>query len=104
MTIIINYFPLPTFIILILGVIYFLNRKRWIEDRGFFLMRSLTILILVISCSLLNGILLTAPIFDGSGFVNNLPQLLMWTWPDLLVLIVLVADMRRTCGLCTSRG
>jgi hypothetical protein len=95
MTIIINYFPLPTFIILILGVIYFLNRKRWI---------ALTILILVISCSLLNGILLTAPIFDGSGFVNNLPQLLMWTWPDLLVLIVLVADMRRTCGLCTSRG
>ena len=104
MIIIVNYFSLPTYIILILGVTYLLNRKRWIEDQGIFRKRSLTILILMISCSLLNGILLTAPIFDGSGFVNSLHQLLMWTWPDLLVLIVLVADMKRTSGLRTSRG
>ena len=103
MTIIVVYIPIPTYIILILGVIYLINRRYWIEDQGIFRKRSLTILILMISCSLLNMRLLTIPIFEGSGFVSSLPQLLMLIWPDLLVLIVLIADMIRTCGLYNSR-
>ena len=102
MVITVIYIPITTYIILILSVIYLQNRKRWIEE-GIFRKRSLTILILMISCSLLSGILLTIPIFEGSGFVSSLPQLLMWIWPDLLVLMVLIADMIRTCGLYNSR-
>lgn len=103
MAIIVGYFPLLTYIILILGVTYFLYRRHWMKDEGSFRMKALAILSIVIVCSLFNGILLTAPVLDGTAFVNSVPELLMWIWPDLLVLGALVADMRRTCGFCASR-
>ncbi len=98
MAIIVGYFPLLTYIILILTVIYLVYRKNWIEDEGSFRMKALTVLGIIIACSLLNTILLTAPILDGTGFASSLPELVMWIWPDLLVLVVLGADIIRTGG------
>ncbi len=102
MAIIVSYFPLLTYIILILGVIYLLYRKHWIEQ-GSFRRKALTVLGISISCSLLNLILLTAPILDGDAFVNSLSELVMWIWPDLLMLAVLSTDIIRTPGVRVPR-
>ncbi|TFF93080.1 hypothetical protein EU546_06725, partial [Candidatus Thorarchaeota archaeon] len=83
MAIIVGYFPLLTYIILILGATYFLYRRHWMEDEGGFRTRALAILSTIILCSFLNGILLTTPILHGTVFVNSVPGLLMWIWPDL---------------------
>jgi hypothetical protein len=103
MTIIVSYFPLLTYIIVILGVTYFLYRKHWIEEKGSFQMKPVAILLVAISCSLLNGLLLTAPILNGSAFANSLPELTMWMWPDLLVVGLLGVDIMRRSGRLTPR-
>ncbi len=103
MTAIVGYFPLLTYIILILGVTYLLYRNHWMEDERGFRVRSLILLGIVISCSFLNGILLTAPILDGTAVADSLPELLTWIWPDILMLAVLSTDIIRTSGVRVPR-
>ncbi|MHA1741125.1 MAG: hypothetical protein ACTSVD_03430 [Candidatus Thorarchaeota archaeon] len=103
MTIIVSYFPLFTCIILLLGVMYFLYRKHWMEDTSRFWMRSLATLSIIILCSLSNVILLTFPVLHGIVFVNSLLELMMWIWPDLLVIAIVAVDIIRTSGLHSLR-
>jgi hypothetical protein len=94
--IIIHYFPLLTYTIVILGATYFIYRRIWITDRSGLLKRSLSILVLVILFAALDVIVLTTPVISGIAGVDSLPQLLMWIWPDIIVLVALVADLSRS--------
>jgi hypothetical protein len=95
LTIIIQYFPLLTYAIVFLGATYFLYRRIWITDRNGFLKRSLYILVLVI-LSALDVIVLTTPVISSIAGVDSVPHLLMWIWPDIIVLVMLVADISRS--------
>lgn len=101
--VIVGYFPVLTYIILIIGAIYLLCRKQWIEDESSFRRKSLILLGIVILCTLFNSILLTVPVFDGSAIVSNLSELLIWVWLNLLVLAILCADIARTYGSSMSK-
>jgi len=87
-----GYLPFLTYIIAFLGAYYFILRMIWITDRHGLLKRSLYTLVLVI-LSALDVIQLTTPVIGGPVWINSLPQLLMWIWPDIIVLVVLVADL-----------
>jgi len=101
LTITMVYFPLLTYAIVFLGATYFIYRRTWITDRIGFLKRSLYILVLVI-LSVLDVIVLTTPVISGIAGADSLPQLLTWIWPDIIVLVALVADIGRSWhrGLC----
>ena len=90
-----GYLPFLTYIIAFLGAYYFILRMIWITDRRGLLKRSLYTLVLVI-LSALDVIQLTTPLLAGPVWVDSLPQLLMWIWPDIIVLVVLVADLSRS--------
>jgi hypothetical protein len=87
------YFPALTYAIVVLGVAYFIYRKSWKSDPSVFPMRSLVFLVLIILFVALDVIALTTPLLAGPVWVDSLPQLLMWIWPDIIVLVALIIDL-----------
>ncbi|MHA2140182.1 MAG: hypothetical protein ACXADC_05885 [Candidatus Thorarchaeota archaeon] len=104
MQIIMVYFPALTYIIVVLGVAYFIYRKSWKTDPSIFPMKTLGFLVLIILLAALDVIALTTPLLAGPVWVDSLPQLLMWIWPDIIVLVGLVVDLSRSLHLWTLRG
>lgn len=98
------YFPALTYAIVVLGVAYFIYRKTWKTDPSVIPMRSLVFLVLVILFAALDVIALTTPLLGGPVWVDSLPQLLIWIWPDIIVLVALVVDLCRSWHLRTLRG
>ncbi|MBY8998205.1 MAG: hypothetical protein KGD60_10760 [Candidatus Thorarchaeota archaeon] len=96
MKIIMVYFPALTYAIVFLGAAYFIYRKIWKMDPSVFPMKSLVFLVLIILFAAIDVIQLTTPLLAGPVWVDSLPQLLMWIWPDIIVLVALVADLSRS--------
>lgn len=104
MKIIMVYFPALTYAIVILGVAYFIYRRNWKTDPSVFPMRSLVFLVLITLFAALDVIALTTPLLAGPVWVDSLPQLLMWIWPDIIVLAALVVDSSRSLHLWVLRS
>jgi hypothetical protein len=100
--IIMVYFPALTYAIVVLGVAYFIYRRNWKTDPSVFLMRLLVFLVLIILFAALDVIALMTPILAGPAWVDSLPQLLMWIWPDIVILVALVVDLSRILHLWTA--
>lgn len=98
------YFPALTYAIVILGVVYFIYGRNWKKDPIVFPMRSLVFLVLIILLTALDVIALTTPLLAGPVWVDSLPQLLMWIWPDIIVLVAVVVDLSWSLHLWTLRG
>jgi len=97
------YFPALTYVIVVSGAAYFIYRRIWKTDPSVFPKRSLVFLVFVILLAAVDVIQLTTPLLAGPAWVDSLPQLLMWIWPDIIVLVALVVDMARSWRLLTLR-
>ena len=102
--IIIYYFPVTTYAIVLLGVAYFIYRWIWRTDPSALETKSLVFLVLVILLTTLDMIQLTTPLLGGPVWVESLPELLMWVWPDIMVLVALIVDMARSKRLSILHG
>ncbi|MFX1415613.1 MAG: hypothetical protein ACFFC0_02325 [Promethearchaeota archaeon] len=102
--IIICYFPVTSYAIVVLGVAYFIYSRIWKTDPSVFPRKSLVFLVLIILLTIIDVIQLTTPLLAGPVWVDSLPHLLMWIWPDIIVLVALVADMARSWRPWILRG
>lgn len=95
------YFPALTYVIVVLGVAYFVHRRSWKTDPSVFPMKPLVFLVFIVLFAAIDVIGLTTPFLAGPVWVDSLPQLLTWIWPDILILVALVVDLSRSLHLRT---